>query len=209
MNGKTEMDCTEFRNRWSEWHDGHVGSEAAPMMAGHRSNCPACRRYDHQMRAMLAGLAALPVPGSAVAGERPARSARWRPLAAAAALVLAFGAGLLVQQALDGRQPGQAIETVALEPGGTQEVQLAFSTPRALEPVEFAVELPPGVELAGHPGKRIVRWESRLAAGRNRLRLPLELAPGSSGGELVARIRHGGGTREWRVALEPAAAGRS
>lgn len=203
------MDCSEFRDQWSEWHDDRLAAEAGRAMAGHRSGCAACRRYDHQMRAMLAGLAALPLPGSTVPETPAARSVRWRPLAVAAALVLAFGAGLLVQQALDSGRAGQAVETVALEPGGTREVQLAFSTPRELESVEFAVELPAGVRLAGRPGERIVRWEGRLAAGRNRLRLPLELAPGTPGGELVARIRHASGTREWRVALEPAAAGRS
>lgn len=204
------MDCSEFRDYWSDWHGDRLAADAARAMSDHRSGCPACRRYDHQMRAMLTRLAALPLPGSAVPVERQqARSVRWGGLAVAAALVLAFGAGLLVQQALDAGRPGQAVETVALEPGDTREVQLAFSTPRALEPVEFTVELPAGVELAGRPGERVVRWEGRLAAGRNRLRLPLELAPGSSGGELVARIRHGKGTREWHVALEPAAAGRS
>lgn len=198
------MDCSEFHKQWSEWHDGRLESGAARAMAAHRSDCPACRRHDHQMRAMLAGLAALPLPGSAPAVEPPARSGRWRSVAAvAAALVLAFGAGLLVQRTLDGQRAGQAIETVALEPGESREVQLAFSTPRALEPVEFAVELPPGVELAGRPGQRIVRWQGRLAAGRNRLRLPLEMAAGAPGGELVARIRYGDDTREWRVALEP------
>lgn len=199
------MDCTEFRNQWSEWRDGGLGDDAARAMAAHRSECPACRRYDHQMRAMLTGLAALPLPGSAAPAERPARTVRWRGLAIAAALVLAFGAGVLMQQTLDTGQPGQAVDTVVLEPGGSREVQLAFSTPRALEPVEFTVELPAGVELEGRPGERIVRWEGRLAEGRNRLRLPLQMAAGSPGGELVARIRHGDGTREWHVALEAAA----
>lgn len=199
------MDCNEFRNRWSEWHDEALDGDTARQMAAHRSGCPTCRRYDHQMRAMLAGLAALPLPGSAAPAERPARTLRWRGLALAAALVLAFGAGVLVQQTLEGDRPGQAVDRVVLEPGDTREVHLAFSTPRALEPVEFTVELPAGVELAGRPGERVVRWEGRLAEGRNRLRLPLEMQAGSSGGELVARIRHGDGTREWHVALEPAA----
>lgn len=203
MKGNTTMDCSEFRNRWSEWHDGDLAADAARAMAGHRSGCPACRRHDHQMRAMLAGLAALPLPGQAVPAAPAARSRRRPALAAAAALVLAFGAGLLVQQGLDDGRPGSAIDTVALEPGGTREVDLAFATPRALESVELEIELPRGVELAGHPGERVVRWETRLAAGHNRLRLPLEVAADASGGELVARMRHASGTREWRVALEP------
>lgn len=203
------MHCTDFRSEWSEWRDGGLEDEAARAMAAHRAECPACRRYDHQMRAMLSGLAALPLPGSAAPAEWPERAVGWRGLALAAALVLAFGGGVLVQQSLDSGRPGQAVDTVVLAPGDTREVHLAFSTPRALEPVEFTVELPAGVELAGRPGERVVRWQGRLAEGRNRLRLPLEMTAGSSGGELVARIRHGGGTREWHVALEPAAAGTS
>lgn len=208
VNGGETMDCTEFRDQWSEWHDGRLGAQAAQAMAGHRDGCPACGRYDRQMRSVVEGLAALPLPDRGAPGARASRPTwppRWRALAAAAALVVAFGAGLVVQQTLDGRQAGPAIEQVGLERGGSQEVKLAFSTPKRLEGVELAIELPPGVELAGHPGKRMVRWETRLAAGSNSLRLPLKVAPDAPGGELVARIRHESGTREWRVALEPAA----
>lgn len=200
------MDCTEFRDQWSEWHDGRLGAQAAQAMAGHRDDCPACGRYDRQMRSMVEGLAALPLPdrGAATArASRPAWLPGWRPLAAAAALVVAFGAGLVVQLTLDSGHSGPAIEQVALERGGSQEVKLAFSTPKRLEGVELELRLPPGVTLAGRPGQRVVRWQTELAAGRNLLRLPLEVAADAPGGELVARVHHANGTREWKVALEP------
>ncbi|MDZ7749986.1 MAG: hypothetical protein U5K43_15305 [Halofilum sp. (in: g-proteobacteria)] len=148
-------------------------------------------------------------PGHAAAARQRARRAGWRrlagwrPIAAAAALVLAFGAGLVAQQVRDGQPSGAAVEQVALERGGSQEVRLAFSTPQRLDSVELELRLPPGVSLAGRPGQRVVRWQTGLAAGRNLLRLPLEVAADAPGGELVARVHHAGGTREWKVALEP------
>ncbi|MEF8833223.1 MAG: hypothetical protein V5A42_00035, partial [Halofilum sp. (in: g-proteobacteria)] len=69
------MNCEEFRSRWSDWHDGREGVDDE-RMAGHRRVCPDCARHDREMRALLDGLATLPLPG-----QRPARDAwatpRW------------------------------------------------------------------------------------------------------------------------------------
>ena len=50
------------------------------------------------------------------------------------------------------------------------------------------VELPPGIELASHPGERRVTGRAALAGGDNALPLTL-VARGGSGGQLAARLK--------------------
>lgn len=201
------MNCERFRRDWTDWHEGWLGEEAAGM-ARHRDACAACARYDRQMRRLVEELAALPLPAGetaatkapvATAGARTVAASRW--LALAATLVVGIALGLVL-----GNRPGSD-DTIVAEPielGGAaeQRIAIAVESPRALDRVEFVVELPEGVELAGFPGQRSVRWEGRLAEGRSRLQLPLRIAPDAEGGRLVTRIVHPEGERRLVVPLQ-------
>jgi hypothetical protein len=87
---------------------------------------------------------------------------------------------------------GRAAETpvVTLTIGELKTINLVFGSREMLADVEFTVDLPPGLELAEHPGERRVMGRARLAAGDNALPLTL-VARSGNGGQLAARLRHG------------------
>jgi hypothetical protein len=192
------MNCEEFRNLWSDWHDGHDDADDAAMVR-HRDTCPECARHDRQMRALLDGLATLPLPGEQEQPERAGWAApRWAALAAT--LVIGIALGLVLAQR-EGPASTPEAAPVELAVAGEQRIAIAGESPRRYDDVEFTVQLPEGVELAGFPGQREVRWTGSLSEGRSRLRLPLRVSSDAWGGELVARIRHAGGERQLVVPL--------
>lgn len=210
------MNCEEFRQNWTYWCEGWMGSRAAEM-ARHRGECLACARYDRQMRRLVDSLAGLPEPDDlavpaeqlATAGRTAGPSAlrgtgpRWMALAATLALGIALGL-LFGQQARNGETI--VAEPVMLESAGERRIAIAVDSPHAFDRVEFVVELPRGVELEGFPGHRTVRWEGSLARGRSRLQLPLVIGPDAQDGRLVARILRPDGERRLVVPLQTRAA---
>ncbi|MDZ7828728.1 MAG: hypothetical protein U5K33_04320 [Halofilum sp. (in: g-proteobacteria)] len=196
------MNCERFRMQWTEWREGLLES-GADEMARHRESCTACAGYDRQMRRLISELGQLPLPergtAPAPAAVRHAGGPRW--IALAATLVVGIALGFLLGDR--GGDGGMIVaEPVALEGAGTQRIAIAIESRRAYEEVDFVVELPAGVELAGHPGQRSVRWTGSLAEGRSRLQLPLQIMPGSEGGRLVTRIVRPDGERRLVVPLE-------
>lgn len=210
--------CEEFRAQWSDWHAGALDEATAEGCANKRAQCGACARYDRQMRRLLNALGTLPFPDEArevhprhrAPAPLAARAGRRRSraLATTAAIVIAFGAGLLVAN-LQPRDPGMEsgivyADAVSIRQQATEDIQIALAAPRRIERVEFTVELPPGVELDGYPGQRVVRWQGQLKPGRSRLTLPVRATNPNADAELIARIRHEDGTRELRVPLRMA-----
>jgi hypothetical protein len=92
------------------------------------------------------------------------------------------------------RSPGarRAPETpaVTLTVGETRTINLVFGARSALADVELTVDLPPGIELAMHPGERRVTGRAALAGGDNALPLTL-VARRGGGGQLAARLKQG------------------
>jgi len=214
VNIEADMNCEDFRDNWSEWHAGRLDPATAARMAAKQAACANCQRYDRQMRQLVDTLAELPLPDDLPAEpaltapsvertRRPRSPAPWW-FAAAAAVVVAFGAGVLTHALLNDApgEPGAMVaEGVEVEPGAEREIQLAVSSRRSLDAVEFEIELPPDVELEGYPGQRVVRWQGHLAEGRSRLTLPLRIGTTDEDAEVLARIRHVDGEREIRIPL--------
>lgn len=75
--------------------------------------------------------------------------------------------------------------TVALHE--EREIGLELESQRRIEEAIFTVRLPEGLELAGYPGQREIRWHGHLESGRNLLVLPIRAQAGR-GGELIAHI---------------------
>jgi len=200
------MNCERFRMQWTEWREGLLES-GAEEMARHRETCAACASYDRQMHRLVGELGRLPLPdGESVARQpaafsrRAASAPRWAALAATLAVGIALG---LVLGERGGDDEMIVAQPVELEGTGLQRIAIAIESRRAYEEVDFVIELPAGVELAGHPGRRSVRWTGSLAEGRSRLQLPLRIVPGSEGGRLVTRIVRPDGERRLVVPLEP------
>jgi hypothetical protein len=210
------MQCDDFRANWTDWHEGWLEAGEAAMQR-HRDSCEACASYDRQMSELIGALGTLPLPdaevpaatGTASAATRRARrpaGASWAALAATLALGIALGVSLSGPFSGPERIVGDPVSVT--EPGQHQ-IAVAFNSPRTLEDVEFVVELPEGVELAGFPNQRQVRWRGRLAKGRSQLRLPLRVSPEAEDGRVVTRLVHRSGERRLVVPLESSRVRRS
>jgi hypothetical protein len=106
----------------------------------------------------------------------------------------AFGLTLLtvIMTGLSVRSPsarrGPETPAVTLTLGEPHTINLVFGTRAAVDDVELTVDLPPGIELATHPGQRRVVTRAKLAGGDNALPLTL-VARSGNGGQLAARLK--------------------
>lgn len=209
------MRCSEFRQRLPEWLDGALGAETERTMAEHRADCAACAAHHEAMRRMPEALRDLPAPempaglAGRLAARARARRTRTLGVAAAAAIaIVAIAPAAWILTAGSGQPPGEQIRTVEADKPVVQlplnqlrEVRLALSSREALEGATLTLRLPESVELDGYAQKRVLRWQTNLAAGDNRLTLPL-IAHERGTREIVARIEHQGRTREFRLQVQ-------
>jgi hypothetical protein len=118
------------------------------------------------------------------------RAAPWA-FALAASLAAAVGLGVwLGQGATPEPAAGPEAKVVVLADGRVAPVRLAFRSPRDLSGVTIHLQLPAGVELAGHPGRQSLKWQADFQAGANVLELPLVVHEGE-GGILTATLDSG------------------
>jgi len=204
------MDCQRTRNRLEDHLDGQLAPAEAAEVAGHLAECADCAAALAEREALRAALGELPVPAPsadlwqrslarAKQGERK-RQRAWSAggLAVAASLLVAVAVGLVTQGPATA-PPGPTV--VAVTPGQTERINLAFNSPTRLERVTLSVALPEGVEIAGHPGKRQLSWQTTLEPGRNLLKLPVVLR--GSGGILRADLRFDGKQRSFSLQVRP------
>ena len=120
------MTCEELDSRLDDWLDGAHAGEAARELEAHLASCAACRERKRQLRRLLAHAAALPRslapprdlwPGISERISRPSWSGfQLAMLAAAATVVLAFGALVLTRLAPAGVR---TVTMPAASPSGT------------------------------------------------------------------------------------------
>ena len=132
-----------------------------------------------------------------LSGRRSGRLAKPGGVLAAGIAVLAVAA-LVALAALAPREPVPVV-TVALNQPET--VRLVFDAPDPLDHATMTVTLPDGVELAGFPGEREIRWDTSLAEGANLLPLT-PIATSAAGGELTAHLEHESRDRTFRVRID-------
>ncbi len=89
--------------------------------------------------------------------------------------------------------------TMTLEEPRT--VNLVFASATALDSAMLTVTLPDGLELAGFPGQREIKWQTSLNEGKNFLPLTL-IAVSPMGGEVLARLEHNDRNRTFRLRIE-------
>ena len=129
--------------------------------------------------------ARLLAPVAARAGAR--RRQRHVGLAIAASLFVGLAVGVFLRTGVGPSQPG-VDEEVVIRAGVISTVAVEFNAGHPVQGAVFELNIPPGFELAGHEGKRQLRWSGDLKQGRNRLKLRLSGKPGSAG-PLVASVR--------------------
>lgn len=101
----------------------------------------------------------------------------------------------------DGSVTGPGIPGVTMTLEEPRIVNLVFASATALDSATLTVTLPDGVELAGFPGQREIKWQTSLNEGKNLL--PLELvAVSPKGGEILARLEHKDRDRTFRLRID-------
>jgi hypothetical protein len=138
-----------------------------------------------------------------VSGEsKPA--GRRAPRLVALAFVAAFAAsvltviytGLLVEAPRTRVSAG--LPSVTMIAGQRRDVNLVFTAETELPDAGLLIELPDGVELAGHAGEQRVQWRTRLAPGNNIMPLTL-VAPAPAAGQIIARLKAGDSEKVFRI----------
>jgi hypothetical protein len=134
-----------------------------------------------------------PVAAAEAPAAQPAKPTRAQRIAAFTFLG-AFGltmltvvlTGLYVRSPSARRAPDTPAVTLTL--GEPRTINLVFGSRAAVDDVELTVDLPPGIELATHPGQSRVVTHAMLAGGDNALPLTL-VARSGNGGQLAARLK--------------------
>lgn len=109
---------------------------------------------------------------------------------AASIVVAALALTTLVRIDTPLATPGTRTAALTFALHEARDVDLAITAAEALSAANLRVSLPAGLELAGFPGQREIRWQTDLEAGINRLRLPIAaLAAGA--GQLLVEVEHG------------------
>ena len=206
------MNCSAHVHNLDDYLDGSLPLPERRDLEQHLSECTPCRTELARARAMREAMRTQPIepPTPGFAAQALRRAAGGKETHGPRALLgAALGGALAATLALwlFGTAPHRASSpSVTLTVAQEHTVNLVFKTSQALAGTTFNLELPAGLELAGHPGERALTWHDNLHAGANLLALPL-VAHQPVSGELVARIRHGTETRTFRVRVDVRRAG--
>src|SRR5215469_1164631 len=203
------MNCDELLT----YLDASAPAPAPQAALDHLSGCPSCRKAWRLAQETAASLKALPEPVVPAAFEervlasayraagrrRPIRVRGWG-LALAATFLMGIGVGVLLEVTHAGHRGGYILQdgTVMLAAGDTTTVNIALDAARPIQDVSFVVDVPAGMELAGHPGEPQVTWQGELRQGRNLLGLQL-VAKAGAAGVLQTEIHHDGLDKVFQV----------
>ncbi len=197
------MDCLAVQKDLDDLDAGRLNAARADSVRAHLAACPACRAFVADTACLRMRLASEPLPPVPESLRRrlhePAviePAPLLRPLLIAAGLIAVLGVSLMLGPWR--KQSAPLADGVAART--EQTVTLALDAVGDMPGVTLRLVLPPGAEVAGHPGLTELEWQEDLIAGVNRLRIPLLLNAGTEG-VLVARIESQGRSRELRVPL--------
>ena len=130
------MKCSEFLDRYTDFHDGALAPEESDAFRGHMSGCAACRRYDEVVTQGVELLRALPETG-------PGEDFRAR---------LRHSIHTMQEERRRRRLLGSSVRTMPLL--GALAVFGALFVALALREEELVVDLPPIVAEAPSPTAR-------------------------------------------------------
>ena len=199
------MDCKQLQQCIDDYLDGTLPAGEQRLAEQHLAGCADCQAELNQIQDLRHTLRALPVPAPSpdftrrvLNNARQQQQRRQRLLgglatAMAASLVMWIGVALF-QPSPDA--PG--IDAIAMGVSETREVKLVFNAPEDFQQVTLQLELSGNIELSGFAGRRDIEWQAALKKGGNTLVLPIT-ATGHGQAEVIARIKHQGKTRIFRV----------
>lgn len=176
----------------------------AAEVKDHLGGCAACRAFLADVERVQRVLQDDDCPQMPVDLPQRLLTHRRRTLLPAAAVAASLVLGVALVLGVTQPWIGTEREPPALVYGGdwrAETVTLSLQSERDLRDVSIRLELPPQVEVDGHPGRRTLEWTDDLLAGPNKLRVPL-VVMGDAQGELVATLSHEGRSRNLRVPIE-------
>jgi len=205
------MECRDFALQLDDWLDGRLDAVRQKSIQEHLGRCPSCRRQHEHVVVVQEAVRALTPPDShpgfvdqallratrspvGVGIAHPARRAVLG-MALAATLVLSVGLGVFLAMRA---APVQAVALTIEQP---ETVRLMFNSATPLKAATLSLALPENVELVGYGDRRELSWQTDLREGGNLLQLPL-IARGTTKGELVAQVSHGGSGKTFRLKIE-------
>lgn len=209
------MHCTDVQQNIDDYLDGVLEHETVVWMESHLVLCEKCNAELEQSRYLLTQLEALPlVPMRAGFMQQAFKQARDAHEKAqkpkhkhwfAAGFGGALAAGVMMALVLGPMKtmfmPAVMVTEISMSVQESRTLNVVFNAPEAMDGVELELVLTDGLELAGRPGKRQLRWQTSLKAGKNRLTIPVR-ALRSGNESLVARLHSNGQQKEFRIQLD-------
>ena len=199
------MDCRQLQLGIDDYLDGVLPAGEQQLAESHLAGCAACRAELSQIQSLRRSLRNLPVPpptagfnarvmGHVRQKQRQRQYLEWGMGAAlAASLLLWMGVSFLQPV-----PPTGGISTIVMGVSDTRHVRLVFNSPEQFAEVTLQLEMSGTIELSGYTGQRDIEWQTSLQKGSNTLVLPIT-ATGNGDAELVARIKHAGHVRTFRI----------
>lgn len=202
------MDCNQLQQNIDDYLDGELPPGEQRLADSHLTSCADCRNKLSQVQELRRALRALPVPPpspdfttrvlSKARQTQKRRQGLIEGLGAAMAASLVIWIGIaLFKPASD----STSIEAIAMSISETREVKLVFNAPEKFQQVTLQLELSGGIELAGFKGRKDIEWKTALKKGANTLVLPIT-ATGYGQAKVIARIKHHGKIRAFRIPLK-------
>ena len=217
------MLCEHVIEQLDDYLDMSLGQDDMALIRQHIGACQRCHGQLEQAKRLRSLLHALPVTGPSEgfferALEKALRNAakqkrrRWTLVsggALAASLALVFAVTLIMPNMLQHSPLSQSSESqgvtkvpgISIALGEVRNVSLSINSAVALNDVVFSIDLPSGFELYGFPKQTSVRWQGRLAQGKNLLELPI-IAHQLGGGVIEARVEHAGKHTTYRLNMD-------
>lgn len=207
------MHCTDVQQNIDDYLDGVLDREGMAQMDSHLTDCEGCRDELKQSRILLSQLKDLPVIAmrrgfsqqafkrARLVHDVKAKHKHWF----AAGFGGAIAAGLMLVMVMGPMRtmfmPLEEVGVISMSVQEERSLRVVFNAPEAMEDVELELVLTEGLELASRPGKRKLRWQTSLKAGKNRLTIPVRAL--KSGSELLlARLHKNGKEKEFRIQLD-------
>jgi len=209
------MHCTDVLKHIDDYLDGVLDHNIVVQMDSHLASCETCRDEANRSRDLLAQLQDLPLvsmrPGFSAKAFKQARGVHEqnnkpkRKHWFAAGFGGALAAGLMMALVLGPMKgmfiPVATVTEISMSVNESRTLNVVFNAPEAMDGVELELVLTNGLELAGRPGKRQLRWQTSFKAGKNRLAVPVHaLRDGKE--SLVARLHSKGEKKEFRIQLD-------
>ena len=202
------MDCKQLQQCIDDYLDDVLPAGEQRLAEYHLAGCDECRSRLNQIQELRHALRAMPVPlPSADFSNRvlsKARHTRQRKQGFLGGLVTAMAASLVIWIGVSLFQPvsnSPKIDAIVMAISDTREVKLVFNAPEHFQQVTLQLQLSNNIELAGFAGRRDIEWQTALKKGTNTLVLPIT-ATGHGQAEVLARIKHQGKTRVFRIPLK-------